>query len=127
MCVHGIENTCKCKQQARENFLLSVTTHTAHSTQLSLHYITTCSNNQAVLVPSDTLPETPTIRGWDFNNGRDLDGMMDSFYRTGFQGTTFGQAIHEVNRMVRRLETQKRRETCAEHLCLHVTNVSVWT
>jgi len=55
---------------------------------------------QAVLVPSDTLPETPAIRGWDFNQGCDLDGIMDSMYTTGFQGTTFGQAIREVNRMV---------------------------
>uniref|UniRef100_A0A6S8GGE3 deoxyhypusine synthase n=1 Tax=Dunaliella tertiolecta TaxID=3047 RepID=A0A6S8GGE3_DUNTE len=56
---------------------------------------------EAVLVPTDTLPETPVIRGWDFNRGRDLDGIMESFYTTGFQGTTFGQAVNEVNRMIR--------------------------
>uniref|UniRef100_A0A7S0RT27 Deoxyhypusine synthase n=1 Tax=Chlamydomonas leiostraca TaxID=1034604 RepID=A0A7S0RT27_9CHLO len=55
---------------------------------------------QAVLVPTETIPDTPAIRGWDFNKGCDLDGIMQSFYTTGFQATTFGQAINEVNRMI---------------------------
>jgi hypothetical protein len=58
---------------------------------------------QAVLVPSEQLPEdAPTIRGYDFNQGCDLDGLMESMLRTGLQATALGQAIAEVNRMVRR-------------------------
>ena len=56
---------------------------------------------QAVLVPSEQLPEdAPTIRGYDFNQGCDLDGLLESMMRTGLQATALGQAIHEVNRMV---------------------------
>lgn len=57
---------------------------------------------QAVLVPSEQLPaDAPTIRGYDFNQGHDLDGLMESMLRTGLQATALGQAIEEVNRMVR--------------------------
>ncbi|EFN58581.1 hypothetical protein CHLNCDRAFT_19955 [Chlorella variabilis] len=57
---------------------------------------------QAVLVPSEQLPEdAPTIRGYDFNQGCDLDGLLESMMRTGLQATALGQAIHEVNRMIR--------------------------
>lgn len=56
---------------------------------------------QAVLVPSEQLPEdAPTIRGHDFNEGRDLDAVMGAMLRTGLQATALGQAVEEVNRMV---------------------------
>lgn len=56
---------------------------------------------QAVLVPSEQLPEdAPTIRGHDFNDGCDLDSLLGSMLRTGLQATALGQAINEVNRMV---------------------------
>lgn len=55
---------------------------------------------QAVLVPTERTPETPVIRGYDFNAGCDLDGILGSMLTTGFQATAFGQAINEVNRMV---------------------------
>lgn len=55
---------------------------------------------EAVLVPTETVPDTPIIRGHDFEKGRDLDSIMDSMLTTGFQATTFGQAINEVNRMI---------------------------
>jgi len=56
---------------------------------------------QAVLGASGDVPaDTPTIRGWDFSHGRDLDGIMGSMIHTGFQATSFGQAIEEVNNMV---------------------------
>lgn len=55
-----------------------------------------------MLVPSEELPQdAPTIRGYDFNEGRDLDGLLESMLRTGLQATALGQAINEVNRMVR--------------------------
>lgn len=54
-----------------------------------------------MLGPSGTVPEgTPTIMGWDFDNGRDLDGVMGAMLRTGFQASALGKAIEEVNRMV---------------------------
>ncbi|PSC72807.1 Deoxyhypusine synthase [Micractinium conductrix] len=57
---------------------------------------------QAVLVPSEQLPEdAPTIRGHDFNEGRDLDAVMGAMLRTGLQATALGQAVEEVNRMIR--------------------------
>ncbi len=56
---------------------------------------------QAVLVPGNTIPDTPIIRGYDFNTGRDLDGLMSAMLTSGFQATTLGQAVEEVNRMVR--------------------------
>jgi hypothetical protein len=62
-----------------------------------------CSGHffQAVLVPTEALPDTAVVRGYDFTSGRDLDGIMDAMLTTGFQATSFGQAVQEVNRMVR--------------------------
>jgi hypothetical protein len=67
-----------------------------------------CSSNracmasfQAVLVPGNVIPDTPIVKGYDFSKGRDLDGIMEAMLTTGFQATTFGEAIREVNRMVR--------------------------
>lgn len=56
---------------------------------------------QAVLVPSEQLPDDAvTIRGYDFNQGCDLDALLGSMFRTGLQATALGQAMEEVNRMV---------------------------
>lgn len=57
---------------------------------------------QAVLVPTETVPDTPIITGHDFNKGCDLDSIMSSMITSGFQATALGQAINEVNRMVSR-------------------------
>lgn len=54
-----------------------------------------------MLVITEETPTSPTVVGYDWNTGRDLDGLMESMMRTGFQATCLGQAIHEVNRMVR--------------------------
>lgn len=56
---------------------------------------------QAVLVPSEELPEDAvTVAGHDFNTETTLDDLMESMYRTGLQATSLGQAINEVNRML---------------------------
>ena len=52
-------------------------------------------------MPTERYPETPVIKGHDFNSGRDIDAIMASMYTTGFQATALGQAVNEVNRMVR--------------------------
>lgn len=52
-------------------------------------------------MPTETLPDGPIIRGFDFNAGRGLDDIMGAMLTSGFQATALGQAVHEVNRMVR--------------------------
>jgi deoxyhypusine synthase len=54
-----------------------------------------------VLVPTETVPDGPIIKGHDFNRGRDLDSIMAAMMTSGFQATALGQAVEEVNRMVR--------------------------
>lgn len=55
----------------------------------------------AVLVPSEELPgDSIPICGHDFNKGRDIDSIMQSFKGTGLQATALGRAIDEVNAML---------------------------
>lgn len=56
----------------------------------------------AVLRASD-LPqeERKPVAGYDFNHGLNLDALLRSLHSTGFQAAHLGQAIVEVNRMVR--------------------------
>lgn len=57
---------------------------------------------EAVLKRSCDLPENMTkIRGYDFNQGCDLKGVMKSYLTTGFQASRLGLAIQEINHMVR--------------------------
>lgn len=47
----------------------------------------------AVLVKSAPVPEgTPVVRGYDFNQGRDLDGIMAAAMTTGFQVCNYAEA-----------------------------------
>ena len=52
-------------------------------------------------MPTETIPESAVIEGYDFNAGRDLDALMAKMLTSGFQATALGQAVEEVNRMVR--------------------------
>ncbi|XP_053164388.1 deoxyhypusine synthase isoform X2 [Hemicordylus capensis] len=55
----------------------------------------------AVLKPSERLPEgSLTVRGYDFNHGLDYHALLQSYLTTGFQATSFGQAVNEINRMI---------------------------
>lgn len=55
-----------------------------------------------VMVKAEPLPEgTPIVQGYDFNKGLDYEALMASLKTTGFQATSFGQAVDEVNRMLR--------------------------
>lgn len=57
---------------------------------------------EAVLKPSCDLPEDmPKIRGYDFNQGVDLQAVLKSYLTTGFQASRMGLAIQEINHMVR--------------------------
>lgn len=56
---------------------------------------------QAVLAKSGEIPpEAQAVRGWDFDNGCSLDGIMNAMLHTGIQATALGRAVQEVNRMV---------------------------
>lgn len=56
---------------------------------------------QAVLVQSTPMPsDSVKVKGYDFNNGIDFQAIMASYLRTGYQATSVGQAIEEINRMV---------------------------
>lgn len=65
---------------------------------------------QAVLVPTETIPDTPVISGHDFSKGADLDSIMSAMITSGFQATALGQAINEVNRMVRQKQQWYARD-----------------
>mmetsp|Transcript_15536 Transcript_15536/g.18704 ORF Transcript_15536/g.18704 Transcript_15536/m.18704 type:complete len:364 (+) Transcript_15536:76-1167(+) len=57
---------------------------------------------EAVLVKSEKLPdETPTIEGYDFNKGVDHAALLDSLLNTGFQASSYGQAVQQVNDMIK--------------------------
>lgn len=53
--------------------------------------------SQAVLVITETIPDTPVIRGYDFNQGRDLDGIMESLFTTGFQARELQRGVFRAN------------------------------
>lgn len=47
------------------------------------------------------MPEgTTEVRGYDFNNGVNYSEIFGSYLRTGFQATSIGQAIDQINKMV---------------------------
>eukprot|EP01039_Chlorochromonas_danica_P007328 gene7328-8110_t len=41
------------------------------------------------------------VKGIDFNKEVDLDSIMNAMLTTGFQATHVGQAVHEINRMLK--------------------------
>ena len=54
--------------------------------------------------------ESLIVKGFDFNNTLkendaktspvDYDGLLNSFKNSGFQATSFGKAVDEINKMV---------------------------
>ncbi|NXR65604.1 DHYS synthase, partial [Rhadina sibilatrix] len=55
----------------------------------------------AVLRPSGALPaEALPVRGYDFSGGADHAALLRSFRTTGFQATSFAQAVAEIERMI---------------------------
>ncbi|XP_063709720.1 LOW QUALITY PROTEIN: probable deoxyhypusine synthase [Culicoides brevitarsis] len=56
---------------------------------------------EAVLQQSAKLPEsTPTVKGYDFNNGINYHELLNSYKYSGFQATNFGNAVEEINKMI---------------------------
>jgi len=57
---------------------------------------------QSVLAPSEPMDESAkTVKGFDFENGIDLNALLDTYLVTGFQATSYGQAVEEVKRMIK--------------------------
>lgn len=66
----------------------------------------------AVLVPSQDLPqETPTVAGYDWENGTDYNKILESYTRSGFQATSFGRAVDEINKMLKTRSVPLTEET----------------
>ena len=57
-----------------------------------------------------TLPDTPKVQGYDFNQGVDHRALLQSFLTTGFQATHVGLAIQQINSMVRWMD--HREDVC---------------
>ena len=56
----------------------------------------------AVMAPSQPMPTSSVqVQGYDFNQGVNYKKLMESMYTSGFQATAVGQAINEINRMVK--------------------------
>jgi len=54
-----------------------------------------------VYVETTDLSKThDVVRGYDFNKGKDMDALLDSYKYIGFQASSLGKAIEEVNRMI---------------------------
>jgi deoxyhypusine synthase len=60
------------------------------------------SVKQAVLVPSvDISKDAKTVKGYDFNKGVNFEALLNTYATTGFQATSFGKAIDEINKMIK--------------------------
>ncbi|EDS38676.1 deoxyhypusine synthase [Culex quinquefasciatus] len=56
---------------------------------------------EAVLQESSKLPSgTPTVQGYDWNQGLDYGALFQSYLHSGFQATNLGKAIEEVRKMI---------------------------
>lgn len=53
----------------------------------------------AVLLKSIDVSDSPVVKGYDFNKGVDFEGILGSYANIGFQATSFGQAVNEINKM----------------------------
>ncbi|RXM92672.1 ATP-dependent Clp protease proteolytic subunit, mitochondrial [Acipenser ruthenus] len=67
---------------------------------------------EAVLKRSSSLPEgTPQVKGYDFNQGVDHRALLQSYLTTGFQATSWGRAVQEINSMIeKKLEPLEQTE-----------------
>ncbi|GBG24773.1 Deoxyhypusine synthase [Hondaea fermentalgiana] len=56
---------------------------------------------EAVLVVSEETPDTETVKGYDFNDGVNLEEVLNAYKRVGFQSTNLGLAVEEINKMLK--------------------------
>ncbi|KAB7494057.1 putative deoxyhypusine synthase [Armadillidium nasatum] len=58
-------------------------------------------SKEAVLAPSEDVPKnTPIVEGYDFNNGINHHKLLKSYKYSGFQATSFGNAVDEIMKMI---------------------------
>ena len=66
-------------------------------------------SKSAVFVTSDSLDQAERavrVQGTDFNQTRDIGQMLREDYpRMGFQASAFGDAIHLIDQMVKKLHS----------------------
>ncbi|XP_055531931.1 probable deoxyhypusine synthase isoform X1 [Wyeomyia smithii] len=56
---------------------------------------------EAVLQESSKLPNgTPTVQGYDWNQGVNYEALFQTYKHSGFQATSLGNAITEVQKMI---------------------------
>jgi len=55
---------------------------------------------ESILMATSSDIETPVVRGYDFNQGCDLNAATDVFLTTGFQATCLGQAAKVIDGML---------------------------
>jgi Deoxyhypusine synthase len=59
------------------------------------------STRQAVLMPSESLPESSTkVRGFDFSRDINYEELLRTYKTSGFQATNFGRAVEEINKLL---------------------------
>eukprot|EP01114_Cavostelium_apophysatum_P001139 TRINITY_DN10976_c0_g1_i1.p1 TRINITY_DN10976_c0_g1~~TRINITY_DN10976_c0_g1_i1.p1 ORF type:complete len:219 (+),score=15.52 TRINITY_DN10976_c0_g1_i1:68-658(+) len=70
----------------------------------------TSKAKEAVLMksswPSDLLSSNVTVKGFDFNDALqqkkvDFDALLNSYKQTGYQATSLGKAIEEIDKMLK--------------------------
>ncbi|KEP64006.1 UNVERIFIED_CONTAM: deoxyhypusine synthase [Hammondia hammondi] len=90
-CLGRRESSVTCGEQQPTLFGCTYTTGSSRPPSMA---------TDAVLVVSVPTPEDAlVVHGVDFEKCRDLDSLLDSFERSGFQATQLGRAIREVRRM----------------------------
>lgn len=66
----------------------------------------------AVLIASAPVPSgSVPVQGPDFESSLDLQDLLSSYDKIGFQATSLGKAIHIVNKMVRSHSPYIRTQT----------------
>jgi len=72
--------------------------------------------NSNVYVKSEQISDRAQVKGYDFNKGLDYGAVFASLNNTGFQATNLGNAIDEINGMIKwRLSDDEVEEDETEH------------
>ena len=59
------------------------------------------TTTDGVIIPTNEIPDTPTIEGFHFEHGKPVDWnrLVAAYATTGFQASNLGAAIEQINRM----------------------------
>ncbi|XP_075994870.1 deoxyhypusine synthase [Genypterus blacodes] len=84
--------------------------------------------SEAVFKPSCDLPEDMLkIQGYDFNKGVDHKALLKSFLTTGFQASSLGLAIEQINQMIeKRLEPVQAGECTESDYCSNTSGCTIF-